>query len=54
MVLYGDTSVYVGTYAGKLKYEGDYSRPILLLVPQTASYKFTIVTEDTIDSVELK
>ncbi|MCR5721760.1 MAG: DUF5711 family protein [Lachnospiraceae bacterium] len=54
VILYGDTSVYVGTYAGKLKYEGDYSRPILLLVPQTASGKFTIVTEDTIDSVELK
>ena len=54
VILYGDTSVYVATYSGKVKFEGDYSRPILLLVPQTASFKYTIVTEDTIDSVELK
>ena len=54
VILYGDKSVYVGTYGGKLKFEGDYSKPILLLVPQTASYKYTIVTEETIDTVELK
>ena len=54
VILYGDTSVYVGTYGGKLKFEGDYAKPILLLVPQTASYRYTIVTEDTVDTVELE
>ncbi|MCR4677133.1 MAG: DUF5711 family protein [Lachnospiraceae bacterium] len=54
VVLYGDTSIYVGTYAGKLKFEGEYSKPVLLLVPDKASYKYTVVTEDTIDAVELR
>lgn len=54
VVLYGDSSIYVATYEGMKKFEGSYEEPILLLVPQKTNTRFAIVTERTIDTIELK
>lgn len=52
VILYGDTDLYIGTYSGDIKYEGTYNNPIQLVLPTVTAYKYIIVTEDTIDTVE--
>lgn len=54
VVLYGDKTIYVGTYSGSLKYEGKYDKPMLLVIPVPGTFKYTIVTEDSIDVIELQ
>lgn len=54
VILYGDKSIYVGTYGGSLKYEGEYDKPMLLVVPVVGTFKYTIVTEGSIDVIELQ
>lgn len=54
VVLYGDTSIYIGTYSGDVKYEGSYTSPILLVVPTVSASKYTVVTDSSVDTVEFK
>lgn len=53
-VLYGDSSLFIGTYSGDLKYEGFYEKPVLLVVPTMSAQKYCFVTADTLDMVEFK
>ena len=52
IVLYGDNNLYISTIAGNIKYEGTYESPILMVAPTVAVNRYTVVTEDTIDTVE--
>lgn len=54
VALYGDASLFVCTDSGELKFEGTYSKPILLAVPSSGNYRYTFVTEDSVDTVELQ
>lgn len=54
VVLYGDTNIYVSTLDGMRKFEGSYEEPILLLLPLQSRMRFAVVTEKTIDTIELK
>lgn len=54
VILYGDRSIYVGTYGGSLKFEGAYDKPMLMMIPVEGTFKYTIVTEDSIDVIELQ
>lgn len=54
VVLYGETSIYVGTYSGDSKFEGTYSKPVSLIVPTGPGYRYIFVTDDSIDNVELE
>lgn len=54
VVLYGDTNIYVATLDGMRKFEGTYEEPILLLLPLQSRMRFAVVTERTIDTIELK
>jgi len=54
VVLYGDTNIYVATLDGMRKFEGSYEEPILLLLPLQSRMRFAVVTERTIDTIELK
>ena len=54
VMLYGDTNLYIGTYSGAPKYEGQYEKPVVLVLPTTVSNRFVCVTQDTIDTVEFK
>jgi hypothetical protein len=54
VMLYGDTNLYIGTYNGAPKYEGQYEKPVVLVLPTTVSNRFVCVTQDTIDTVEFK
>lgn len=51
-VICGDSSLYIGTYSGDMKYEGNYSEDIVLVIPAVVQNKFIFVTEKSIDTVE--
>lgn len=50
--IYGDSSLYIGTYVGNTKFDGKYSDNINLVIPTNSSRNYVIVTEKTIDSIE--
>lgn len=54
VVLYGDKNIYISTYSGATKYEGIYEEPIILTIPTVVRNKYIVVTEDSIDTIELK
>ena len=54
VILYGDKNLYIGSYEGETKYEGNYDEPIKLVLPTVVAYRYTIVTQNTIDTVEFK
>ena len=54
VILYGDTNVVILTYSGEVRFEGNYSSAISLLLPTNVSSKYVFVTENTIDIVEFK
>ena len=54
VMLYGDTNLYIGTYSGSAKFEGQYEKPLVMVLPTVVSNRFVCVTQDTIDTVEFK
>ncbi len=54
VILYGDTSLYVGTYLGEKKFEGIYEKPMHLVVPTQGPYKYAVLTGDSIDIITLE
>lgn len=54
IVLYGGNSVYISTYDGKTKYEGEYSEPIHMMMATNSLAKYVVVTEKNIDTIEIK
>lgn len=50
-MLYGDKSIYIGTFEGEQRYSGEYDKPIYLMLSTSNPSKFVIVTEDTVDNV---
>lgn len=54
VALYGDLHMYIASYDGRLRYEGNYTEPILLMQATTSEKKYVIVSEYTIDTVELR
>ncbi len=53
-ILYGDTSVYIASYSGEKRYEGNYSEAIRLAIPTRVASKYIFVTSGSIDTVEFK
>lgn len=52
--LYGNTEIFVATVDGKAKTEIEYDKPIRLMLPTASTSKYVIVTESTIDTVQMK
>lgn len=53
-VLYGNTDIYIGTIDGREKLSMEYELPIKLVIPTSSSTKYIIVTESSVDTVQLK
>lgn len=54
VVLYGDSNLDIFTFSGKVKYEGNYTEPVMMVVPTNSDKRFVILTEKNIDTIELK
>lgn len=53
-VIYNERECLVYTLKGSLKYNGKFSKSMNLLLPTAASYRYIAVTDNSIDTIQLK
>lgn len=53
-VAYNDTNCVVMTLEGVEKFNGTFSKQVRLMLPTSGTYKYQIVTDNTIDTIQLK
>lgn len=54
VVLYGGNKIYISTYSGETKYEGEYRDTISLILPTKDRAKYVIMTENSLDTVSFE
>lgn len=54
VVLYGKDECLIYSTDGVQKYAGSYEKMINLMIPTSSAYKYTVVTQDSIDVMQLK
>jgi hypothetical protein len=52
--LYNSTDCLIYTIAGGCKYEGKFEKPISLMLPTETPYRYRVVTDTSIDTIQLK
>lgn len=53
-VVYNETECAIMTFAGMEKYNGNFSKTVDLMLPVGSAYKYILVTEQSIDTIQLK
>lgn len=53
-IIYNPNESLICTINGKEKFSGVFEKPINVMVPTSGSYKYTLVTENTLESIQLK
>lgn len=54
MIIYNDAKCLIQNIGGVENFAGDFTEGVQLLLPTSSSYKYILVTEDSIDTIELK
>lgn len=54
MVIYNEAECQIFTMEGVEKYRGNFSKSVRLMLPAGSSYKYYLVTDNTIDTIQLK
>lgn len=54
VIVYGDADLYIGTYSGDVKFKGQMSEPVKLIIPSLVSSKYYVITDDAISTLEFK
>ncbi len=53
-IIYNEEVVSIMTYGGVEKFNGSLDRPIRLIVPTQSAFRYLVVTDESIDTVQLK
>ena len=53
-VIYNDRECMITTYGGKEKYKGTFDKTVNQMIPVASSYRYVLVTDDSIDMIQLK
>lgn len=53
VVIYGGKSCSIYTNKGQEKFSGSFEKDINLMMPTTSSYKFTVVTKESMENIEI-
>ena len=53
-VIYNENECRIITYGGTEKFNGMFSKPAELLIPTNGTYRYTMVTATSIDTIQLK
>lgn len=53
-VAYNETECVIMTFEGTEKYRGFFSKPVNLMIPTDRAYRYTLVTDGSIDTIQLK
>lgn len=54
IIIYNESDCRIYNDKGMVKYAGKFDKTALMLIPQNASYRYMVVTPDSIDMIELK
>ncbi len=54
IVAYNETECVIQTLGGMEKFNGVFSKPVRLMLPGSSAYRYILVTDGTIDTVQLK
>ena len=54
IIIYNDMDCRICNIKGVDKFSGEFEKPVSLLVPTSSTYKYTVVTSSSIDTMELK
>ena len=52
--IYNATDCVIYTMTGGCKYEGKFDKNVTLMVPTDTPYRYRVVTDDSIDTIQLK
>lgn len=53
-VVYNETECVVMTFGGVEKFKGSFNRTVNLMLPTASAYKYVLVTDSSIDTIQLK
>ncbi len=53
-IIYNETELYIGTMDGREKYNGTFTEPVNLLIPTGKSYRYMLVTQDSVETIRLR
>ena len=53
-VIYNSTNCYIYTMSGTCKYAGKFDKNVSLMVPTESPYRYRIITDTSIDTIQLK
>ena len=53
-VVYNETECMIMTMDGVVKYSGDFSKTVRLMLPTSNAYRYVLVTDNSIDTIQLK
>ena len=54
VIIYNESECRVYNSNGTEKYSGSFEKTALILIPQSSSYRYMVVTPDSIDTIELQ
>lgn len=54
IIIYNDMDCRICSVKGADKFSGEFEKPVSLLVPTSSTYKYTVITSSSIDTMELK
>ena len=54
IIIYNDMDCRICNIKGVDKFSGEFEKPVSLLIPTSSTYKYTVVTRSSIDTMELK
>ena len=54
MIIYNDMECLIQNIGGVENFAGDFEKGVQLVIPTASSYKYILITEDSIDTIELK
>ena len=54
VVIYNASSALIYTKSGMIKYQGEFKKPVSLMIPSSSSTKYVIVTDEDIETIVLK
>lgn len=54
IIIYNKSECRIYNSSGAEKYSGNFSKTVLLLIPQSSARRYMVVTPDSIDTIELK
>lgn len=53
-IIYNETQCIIRTYDGLEKFNGSFSKPVNVMIPTGSAYRYLLVTDDSIDTIQLK